>query len=601
MDRKTCPHPWIVTAPWYDWAHPGVPSSGRGSRPSIQKFASDDFIADFIREPQHSLQFHEHDDQIFTAQLVSAQPGGLSGKLAALFALRPDGRPLGKGDDRASALKTRLVGSGLRKLYLPSHARHYLLVCELHCDAPGLPPPAPDSVCQAGFVVRRMRMGYAPEFRAEALGLLREVVQAQVRLSDLDQATPLRRGLLAARSSRLLRLQRQGRFEDERAAAAAALDAARARLESWQTERGVRAFKEGWFPLAHEGIGEWRELADETPDGQVEERWIRLFPLAADPRNPRHSARGRALYYAIVPTAAFESTARGEARFDDQSTYELRCFFRQHRCDCPFEGLNSAPPDCEGPLCWSEASQPYRLAAQFDLLGSSNRPVTIQMPNLADLAAQAAGSPIGRFSPVRFVHPQQLQSKTDGGIPSSGSVGGPAICFFSIPLITIVASFVLNLFLPIVVLLFNLWFLLALRFCIPPSFSIDAGLMTALAAIPPKPDVDAELGVDVDAAGWRLNGEDAATVQPKLVAELAAQLSETTGIPAGKIAGQLGDLGIAPLATLARVQVEKSQQQLHPDGRALSALDPGGRLLFRPLLQSQWKHEKYLPSTGEFS
>lgn len=54
-------------------------------------------------------------------------------------------------------------------------------------------------------------------------------------------------------------------------------------------------------------------------------------------------------------------------------------------------------------------------------------------------------------------------------------MGGPAICFFSIPLITIIASFVLNLFLPIVVLLFNLWFLLALRFCIPPSFSIAGG------------------------------------------------------------------------------------------------------------------------------
>ena len=33
----------------------------------------------------------------------------------------------------------------------------------------------------------------------------------------------------------------------------------------------------------------------------------------------------------------------------------------------------------------------------------------------------------------------------------------------------------LNLFLPIVVLLFGLWFLLGLKFCIPPSISFSAG------------------------------------------------------------------------------------------------------------------------------
>ncbi|MBV9108556.1 MAG: hypothetical protein JO306_04015, partial [Gemmatimonadetes bacterium] len=40
---------------------------------------------------------------------------------------------------------------------------------------------------------------------------------------------------------------------------------------------------------------------------------------------------------------------------------------------------------------------------------------------------------------------------------------------------TIIATFVLNLFLPIVVFLFGLWFLLGLKFCILPSISLSGG------------------------------------------------------------------------------------------------------------------------------
>jgi hypothetical protein len=72
---NTCHHPWTVTAPWYEWARAGVPSSGRQTRPLIQKFASDNFIADFIKEPQRSLAFDARDDELYTAQFVSAAPG----------------------------------------------------------------------------------------------------------------------------------------------------------------------------------------------------------------------------------------------------------------------------------------------------------------------------------------------------------------------------------------------------------------------------------------------------------------------------------------------------------------------------------------------
>lgn len=596
-------HPWTVTAPWYAWPRAGVPASGRGTAPLLQKFAGDDFIADFIGDPQHSLEFDADADQVYTSQFIAASPGQFAGKIAALFPVKDaKGTPLNKGEAvPANLRKSRLVGTGLRKLYLPSHARHYLVVCELHCDVPGLPPPAADTLCQAGFVVRRRRLNVGVAQQPAAVALLRTVVQAQALLSDLETVTPLRPALAQARAMRLARLAAQGRLDAERGAARQALAQARAALEDWQLRNGVRSFNEGWLPGTRPRIGSWCELADETPPQLLQEAWVRLQPLKPDPRDTAHAARGRALFFGLVPTGAFETTAHGDARFDDRSTYELRCFFRHHDCRCPHAGLNAHAPDCGGGLVWSAPTEAFRLAAPFDLLGTSHRPVTIQMPNLADLAAQAMARPIGQFSPVRLVQPQQLSSQTDGGIPTRGSLGGPAVCFISIPLITLVASFVLNLFLPIVVLLFNLWFLLALRFCVPPGFSIEGGLQAELAAIPSKPGVDAELAVDVDAAGFSLGGRSGAQIQLAMAGLLADTLSETTGIAKSKIEPELLKYSNAPLVALGNVLYDKAHAAVQPDGSVRGPVDLTQGQLWRVRRISQWKFEKFLPTTGEFA
>jgi hypothetical protein len=125
------------------------------------------------------------------------------------------------------------------------------------------------------------------------------------------------------------------------------------------------------------------------------------------------------------------------------------------------------------------------------------------MPNLAELAAQVATKPFGRLSPMRFVQPQSLKPILSGKNLVDGQMGGFQICFFAIPLITIVAFFVLQLFLPIVVLLFSLWFLLVLKFCIPPSLSVafDLNLAAELTALAPRitagADLDASFTVNV--------------------------------------------------------------------------------------------------------
>ena len=85
-------------------------------------------------------------------------------------------------------------------------------------------------------------------------------------------------------------------------------------------------------------------------------------------------------------------------------------------------------PDCHGALTWSRPTEPFRVAAPFDVLGTANRPITIKMPDLRELAAQAALRPKGRLSPVRFVQPQHLSPKIQDGQPQENDVGGEAIC-----------------------------------------------------------------------------------------------------------------------------------------------------------------------------
>jgi hypothetical protein len=51
-----------------------------------------------------------------------------------------------------------------------------------------------------------------------------------------------------------------------------------------------------------------------------------------------------------------------------------------------------------------------------------------------------------------------------------GAVGtGGGACTFALELFFIVAFFLFLMFLPIVVFAFQLWWMLALRFCIPPG------------------------------------------------------------------------------------------------------------------------------------
>lgn len=537
-------HPWKLVGPWYRWTHAGLPSDGRSAPPAIQKFSSDDFVNEFIKDPQHSLKFDADIDQVYAVDFEPATlaTGPLAGKLATLY-------PKDKNGGNTPS-RTKLVPMGIRKLFLPTHSRHYLVVCELHCDMAGFPSAQRSEACQMGFVVRRKYLSYPASAKPFAVKQLKEIITLQAKLAELDETAPLRPRAAKRRAEKMAKMKQDGSFSVKRDALATQLLEARKVLDQWKSTNGVSTVQQGWIPSEHERIGEWQIVEDE-PQTLLEATYP-LYSLVADPNNPEHDATGRTMFFGLIPATSFDTDVAGKARYDDQSIYEVRCFVRRHN-DCCARKVD-AVPDCQGELVWSLPTERYQLAPQFDLEGTSNRPITIQMPNLADLAAQAVKRPFGKYSPVKFIQPQALKPSVEANALSGGSMGGAQICFFSIPLITIIALFVLNIFLPIVVFLFGLWFLLAFKFCIPPSISIDAGIQAELDAVGSfGVDIDADFSLDVD---FQVPDLTTLQVNGDLKAQVSADIALTHQIPEGDISGKLGSFANSPLADLNSINVE---------------------------------------------
>jgi hypothetical protein len=449
---------WRLVAPAYSWDPSGTPAP-RATLPVVQKYESSNFVTDFLAHPDESLPFDECDWVYRTESSPSA---------------------VTSGKRRSKLTDWKLTRTSTRKLFLPTHKRFYLVVCELHCEEAGFPNSDRNAVCEAAFVVRRRRVVFAQSAARDASRLVRRATSSRSQLEALAERYYGTGTALAE--------PRVGEFE-------AAIDvarAARADLLDWAERVGAVSIVEGWFPTERDKIGNWRSVKERP--GKIAEATFPLYPLIPDPADPRNPAQGRAVWYGVVPTASADHDERGAARFDDRSLYEIRCYVRRHDPRCP---RKLEHPDCRGPLTWSGPTAAFQLASHQDLVGTSNHPVTIQMPDIPALVAQASAMPRNQVAPVKFVTPpgSSLHFDANGGVPATGKLGGASICSFSIPLITIVATFVLNIFLPIVVFIFGLFALLRLKFCIPPSFQLNAELSTALSVAPPGADIDADVNV----------------------------------------------------------------------------------------------------------
>lgn len=530
--------PWLLVAPWYRWPQPTDPNSGRYSRPVFQKYETANLVNEFLKNPRHSLVFLDEDFVHDVVQLPDPVP--------KLFLNR-----------RRRLSDLGLAKTDVRKIFLTTHKRFYLVVCELHCDAPGLPTARRDDACEAGFVVRRRVVAASRPVLAEGGKIVGALAKTQLQLTKLAGATGglkvMRREARHVIATPPPTVQPAtatvgvgvagptvGAAARHRVVLETKLEEHRQQLREWATVHKVRLTLEGWVPSGFQDVGAWKPV-DETP-AAIDEEIFPLYPLVPDPKKPEHAGRGRTIYFGLLPTGSSETDTAGTARFDDRSLYEVRCFVRRHDPRCP-KKLERG--DCHGEVVWSLPTEPYRLAAQFDLVGTSNRPVTIQLPDLKALEAQAAAMPRGRGAPVQMVAPEgsSLEVRVPNMatmLPIKGSPGGGAICSFSIPLITIVATFVLNLFLPIVVFVFSLYWMLLLKFCLPPNVSIDAGVLVNLNAefslgLTIGASVDVDLVANANAAlDAKIDAKVTAGADLKSDADIHAMLGGKVAVNMGK-------------------------------------------------------------------
>lgn len=422
----------------------------RARAPAIQKYDTPELVNRLLADPRDSLKLRAEDGDVWSYPVPVADAN--------------------RGKGRLRFATHRFIATDLRKLYQPSHDRFYAVVVELFCDTPGLPRPKTIDDVQVGLVLRRRSVaitGPRRVIRRLARDLTRKLFRAQHKGTRPDTLTdPDVDQVLWAD------LTHRRQFEEEHAEALEKL--------------GVHLVVEGW--MVGSAGASWRQLGTPAPEGTTDaEQELSMWRIPARPGDC-DAAETRSLWFGLVPTFSGDRDTAGRPKLDDQAIYELRCFAR--RPSPP--GRERCPPT----VSWSGPSEPFRLAAFADPEGTRNRVFSIRMPDFRAVAARA-GQPAGPGGVAITSPPQsQLSFNPGNGTPSDGSVGGTVdrTCTFALEIFMIVAFFVFSLFLPIVVLLFQLWWLLALRFCLPPATQAVSLLTTffqgagnTLLNLPPPP------------------------------------------------------------------------------------------------------------------
>lgn len=169
-----------------------------------------------------------------------------------------------------------------------------------------------------------------------------------------------------------------------------------------------------------------------------------------------------AMVAALTPRS--QTMLAPQGRFQDsQRLYKLRMFFR----------IKAEGSACPPQLVWSQYSEPFRIAAWHETGNRPHPPIPLPDPTSAFMKNAKPN--------CSFQVPANLMSAMQGTSLSglmSGTGGGPSlkvdwICGFNIPLITICAFFVLNIFLSLLNIIF--FWLPFIKICIPlPSVSTSS-------------------------------------------------------------------------------------------------------------------------------
>jgi hypothetical protein len=187
-----------------------------------------------------------------------------------------------------------------------------------------------------------------------------------------------------------------------------------------------------------------------------------LMPTSWEP----FSTQDQAALIALMVSSLQANAAQvqfPEGRYQDPARlYQLRVFFR----------IKGHTPDCPAQLYWSDYSPVFRIAAWYDSSQRAAAPIPLPDPTLRSFLA---AKPNISFSvPKGLMNAMQgasMSNLTDGSA-TSGSLNLNWICGFNIPIITICAFFVLNIFL--VLLNIVLFWLPFIKICIPFPVSMPA-------------------------------------------------------------------------------------------------------------------------------
>jgi hypothetical protein len=191
-----------------------------------------------------------------------------------------------------------------------------------------------------------------------------------------------------------------------------------------------------------------RVLLERDPDADPLEMPKTWPALLQQPRTQLANAMSQAMQ------ARFASVKGRPGRFDEpDARYVLRAFVR-------IKADGSCPPK----TIWSDYSEPFVIAPWYEGGGT---PAQIALPDVSDRNLLKSLKPN-----VAFVLPPKLQNLLGGspkdmmdGKLNDGGLSLGWICSFSIPIITLCAFIVLNIFLS----LFDLFFrwMLFIKICIP--------------------------------------------------------------------------------------------------------------------------------------
>jgi hypothetical protein len=436
-------HGMALRSPWYVGERGGYDRfDPQALVPALQKYGADDFVERLVADPRDSLVFDPVEDRWgYPVAVPHAE----------------------RGHGRLRFATHRICRTALRKLYQPSHNRYYAVVVELYCDKAGLPRPGATDEVEVGFVLRRRRV----EFGASS-GRIRQLARDLITQLVAEQT-----GAVASTGMNDADLDEV--LTSDHAANGFVLP----------PDVTVTTTTDAWL-TGPEGRARWTQVGvdprqlQSDPALRLSELEIPMWRLPpVDGSCERASTRS--LWFGLVPTYSAERadslddpdrpqrTDKGALRLDDASIYEILCFSRKR-----IPGKENCPPL----LTMSEPTEAFRFAPYFDPEGTKNRSVSITLPDFRSLAARA-GQPAGTGGATMTSPPgSALTFANSGSIPASGSADNPRarVCTFAIELFTIVAFFVFSLFLPIVVFVFQLWWMLALRFCLPPELAALAAL-----------------------------------------------------------------------------------------------------------------------------